>query len=255
MKKFLRAVVTLSFALSDAPARAEVVAWDDLVDKEAQVYEDPYLDLAYDQIDDLRTVAMETARIENGELSDEQFAASEEKLELAGARLAEAGIDADWLIGQRWVVADRRKKAATAVNPEINGEIVSLGGFAIPAPPAEDGTQIVYLVPERGMCAHVPPPNPNQMIRARVSGDWSPNMMHEPVRLTGQLSAKETLHMFRIVDGEVPMQSSFIMEVAQVETLKDLQSNAEQTNAWAQKIADDLRASGHLPPKQEEPNE
>ena len=73
MKKFLRAVVPLSFALSDAPARAEVVAWDDLVDKEAQVYEDPYLDLAYDQIDDLRTVAMETTRIENGELSDEQF--------------------------------------------------------------------------------------------------------------------------------------------------------------------------------------
>lgn len=255
MKQFLCAVVTFSFALIGAPASAEVVAWEDLVDKRAQLYEDPYLDLEYEQIDDLRTVAMETARIESGELSGEKLSASEEVLEQAGARLAEAGIDADWLIGQRWVVADRRKKAATAVNPEIDGETVSLGGFAIPAPPAEDGTQVVYLVPERGMCAHVPPPNPNQMIRARVSDDWSPSMMHEPVRLTGQLSAKETLHTFRIVDGDVPMQSSLVMEVAHVETIKDLQSNAGQANAWAQKIADDLRASGHLPPKREDPNE
>ena len=79
--------------------------------------------------------------------------------------------------------------------------------------------------------------------------------MHEPVRLTGQLLAEETLHTVRIVDGDVPMQASFVMEVAQVETLQDLQADAEATNAWAQKLADDLRASGHLPPKQEGVNE
>ena len=79
--------------------------------------------------------------------------------------------------------------------------------------------------------------------------------MHEPVRLTGLLLAKETEHIFRIVDGDVPMRASFVMEMAQVETLEDIQANAEATNAWAQKLADDLRASGHLPPQQGETNE
>ena len=238
--------------LLTAPVSAELIAWDDLVDQEAQTYEDPFLDLDYDQLDDLRAFAVETARLENADLSAEQKAMSTAKLEQAQAQLEQSGIDAEALLEQRWVVADRRKKAATAVNSQIDGETVSIGGFAIPAPPAEDGTRIVYLVPERGMCSHVPPPNPNQMIRARLSGDWSPSMLHEPVRLTGQLLAQETQHSFRIVDGDVPMQSSFVMEVANVETFKDLQANAEATNAWAQKLADDLRASGQLPPKEDE---
>ena len=238
--------------LLTAPVSAELIAWDDLVDQEAQTYEDPFLDLDYDQLDDLRAFAVETARLENADLSAEQKAMSTAKLEQAQAQLEQSGIDAEALLEQRWVVADRRKKAATAVNSQIDGETVSIGGFAIPAPPAEDGTRIVYLVPERGMCSHVPPPNPNQMIRARLSGDWSPSMLHEPVRLTGQLLAQETQHSFRIVDGDVPMQSSFVMEVANVETFKDLQANAEATNEWAQKLADDLRASGQLPPKEDE---
>ena len=239
-------------ALLTAPVSAELIAWDDLIDQEAQTYEDPFLDLDYDQLDDLRAFAVEKARLENADLSAEQKAMSTAKLEQAQAQLEQSGIDAEALLEQRWVVADRRKKAATAVNSQIDGETVSIGGFAIPAPPAEDGTRIVYLVPERGMCSHVPPPNPNQMIRARLSGDWSPSMLHEPVRLTGQLLAQETQHSFRIVDGDVPMQSSFVMEVAEVETFKDLQANAEATNAWAQKLADDLRASGQLPPKEDE---
>ena len=239
-------------ALLTAPVSAELIAWDDLIDQEAQTYEDPFLDLDYDQLDDLRAFAVETARLENADLSAEQKAMSTAKLEQAQAQLEQSGIDAEALLEQRWVVADRRKKAATAVNSQIDGETVSIGGFAIPAPPAEDGTRIVYLVPERGMCSHVPPPNPNQMIRARLSGDWSPSMLHEPVRLTGQLLAQETQHSFRIVDGDVPMQSSFVMEVANVETFKDLQANAEATNEWAQKLADDLRASGQLPPNEDD---
>lgn len=250
MKQLLSFVVVVSFLQFGAPVAAEQIAWDDLVDKEAQLFEDPYLDLEYDQLDDLRTIAVETARLENSGLAGDDRAASLAKRDEARARLTAAGIDADWLIDQRWVVAERREKAATSANPEIDGKTVTLGGFAIAAPPDADGTRIVYLVPERGMCSHMPPPNPNQMIRARLKGDWSPQMVHEPVRMTGILISEQTQHTFRIVDGDVPMRASFVMQVDQVETMDDLYSEAQPTNEWAEGIAARLRASGQLPKKQ-----
>ena len=212
----------------------------------ADTFEDPYRDLSYDQLENLREYAIETARIEEGGLDSDAQAISESRVADAKELLADDGIDADWLIAQRWIVADRRKKAATAANPDLDGETVTLAGFAIAAP-TENGTNFVYLVPERGMCSHMPPPNPNQMIRARLNSDWSPEMVHEPVRLTGKLSIEQTEHRFRVVDGEVPMHASFVLEVTQVETMQDMQAEAPQTNEWAASIAERLRASGQLP--------
>lgn len=232
MFKRLSAVCFALCALFSAPASAEAIEWGDLVNKDAQSYEDPFLDLDYDQMDDLRTFAVETSRIENADLSEEQLSKSSLRLEKALDRLKSDGIDAQELLDQRWIVADLRKRAATAVNTELDDKTVSLGGFAIPAPPADDGTTVVYLVPQRGMCSHVPPPNPNQMIRARISGDWTPSMLHEPVRLTGRLTAQETQHVFRIVDGDVPMRASFVMNVQKVDTMNDLRAHMRASNPF-----------------------
>jgi len=223
------------------------VAWDDLIDQSAQTFEDPYRDLTYDQIENLREIIIETARIAEGGLGHADKALSEDRISGAKELLADDGIDADWLIDQRWVVADRREKAATAANPDLDGQTVTLAGFAILAPADADGTTVVYLVPERGMCSHTPPPNANQMIRARVKGDWNPTSMHQPVRLTGKLSVKETRHSFRIVDGEVPMRASYVLDATEVETAPSFGSPPKATNGWAASIAEKLRASGQLP--------
>lgn len=218
--------------LLSTPVSAAQTSWDELIDKDALSYDDPFLDLEYRQLEDLRIFSNESSRLKDANLSEEQISKSTLRLEEALGRLEATGVNAQELLDQRWIVADLRKRAATAVNPEIEGTTVSIGGFAIPAPPAEDGTQVVYLVPERGMCSHVPPPNPNQMIRARISGDWTPSILHEPVRLTGKLVAEETNHVFRIVDGDVPMRASFIMTVEQVETMKDLRAHMRETNPF-----------------------
>ena len=42
------------------------------------------------------------------------------------------------------------------------------------------------------------------------------------------------------------------MDVAEVETMPVFSSNIPDTNEWAEKIAEDLRASGRLPPKEED---
>ncbi|AXI54904.1 hypothetical protein C1J05_10715 [Sulfitobacter sp. JL08] len=161
------AAFTLVMAAAVHAGESKPIAWADLVDETTQTYEDPFRDLNYQQIDALQTIVRNRELLNDPTLSEAQMADSAAKINAALEELAEDGIDADWLIEQRWVVADRREKAATAGNPALDGQIVTLAGFAVPAPPNEDGTTVVYLVPERGMCSHTPPPNANQMIRAR----------------------------------------------------------------------------------------
>ena len=241
---------TLVMAAAVHAGESKPIAWADLIDETTQTYEDPFRDLNYQQIDALQTIVRNRELLNDPTLSEAQMADSAAKINTTLAELAEDGIDADWLIDQRWLVADRREKAATAGNPALDGQIVTLSGFAVPAPPNEDGTTVVYLVPERGMCSPTPPPTAHQMIRARVAGDWNPTGLHQPVRLTGKLSVKETRHSFRIVDGEVPMRAGYVLDATEVETAPSFGSPPKATNGWAASIAEKLRASGQLPSQQ-----
>lgn len=242
-------LIAVLAALGNPAFASETVEWHDLVDSAAQTFDDPYRDLSYVEIEALKTIVSARQAFATGGLTDDQQTALNEKVHYADLQLSDSGTDADWLIDQRWVVADRREKAATTGNPRVDGQVVTLSGYAIPAPPDADGTPVAYLVPERGMCSHMPPPNANQMIRVRLTDAWRPSVAHEPVRLTGKISIAPTQEVFRIVDGPVQMNATFQMEVQRAETLADIRVQAEkppnidQANAIAQK----LRASGTLP--------
>mgnify|MGYP001827996461 CR=1 FL=1 len=232
----------VSLSLADARAEANAVDWSDLIDPSAQTYDDPYRDLTYDQIDDLRRVAMLRQEMAAGpETSGDVEARLAEIIE----RLAADGIDADWLISQRWVVAEKRERAATSGNPEVDGRTVSLAGFAIPAPPDADGTPMAYLVPERGMCSHMPPPPASQLVHVRLTDDWQPQALHEPVRLTGRLTIAPSAQEIHIVDGLVPMQATFLMEAESVETAAEMLAAQPEAavNEWAQGLAERMRAA------------
>lgn len=245
MARVLGIVCALGICVAGLPAQSQTqsIAWADLVDPAAQVFEDPYRDLTYDQLDRLRTLVRARARLDQPTLTQTERFDAEETEKRAAAQLAEEGIDADWLIDQRWEVAERRKTAAVAGNPDVDGAEVVLSGFAIAAPDAEDGTSVVYLVPERGMCSHMPPPNANQMVRARLGSDWQPSYIHEPVRLTGQLRIANSEHAFNVVDGQVQMRASFVMEVDRIETLEDMRTASEGSTEWAKQIAANLKAA------------
>ena len=239
-------LLVLAAVLLATAARADAgqVNWPDLVDQTAQTYEDPYRDLTYDQIDTLRIILETREQLAAKDQAPEARQALEAKLSKAVGTLAAEGIDADWLIEQRWIVAERRKRAATAGNPAVDGQIVALAGFAIPAPPDPDGTRVAYLVPERGMCSHTPPPNANQMIRVRLTDDWAPRYIHEPVRVTGRLDIAPSAQAMHVVDGMVSMRATFQMEVRHVETVKDMRrlGGEDRTKAWAEGIAKRFRA-------------
>ncbi len=215
--------------------------WADLPDPSAQVFEDPYRELSAEQFDDVLYVVRLRGRLQQDSGSEEERQKWQELLTETEDALAADGIDVDWLLDQREVVMERRRKAGTNGNPQFDGQTITLAGFAIPAPNDPDGRPVAYLVPERGMCSHMPPPPPNQMIRVRLNGDWAPSYFHEPVRLTGTLTIDPSVQNMMVVDGLMPMNATFQLETERVETLETKTDRLE----WKQRAADRIRAAGN----------
>ncbi|WP_170336425.1 DUF3299 domain-containing protein [Ruegeria arenilitoris] len=244
MKTLFRLITMAALLLAgQASFAAPGVAldWSDLPDPSVQVFEDPYRDLSPEQFDDLLFVVRLRGRLAQDIGSAEERQKWQELLTETEEALAADDIDVDWLLDQRQEVTERRKKAGTAGNPEFDGQTITLAGFAIPAPPDPDGQPVAYLVPERGMCSHMPPPPPNQMIRVRLNGDWAPAYFHEPVRLTGLLTIDPTDLKMVVVDGLMPMRATFQLNADSVETLETRGDQLE----WTQSVADRLRAAGN----------
>ena len=183
MKSTVLSVATLAFILvvsSASYGETSDLNWSQLIDPSVQGYVDPYRELAPEQLVSLVTVGRLREAAGKGEPIDEQ------QLSRETASLVAAGIDIDALIAQRWIVAKRREQAATSGNEAVDGREVALSGFVIPAPADTDGTNTAYLVPERGMCSHMHPPSPNQMVLLRLPGNWQPQALYQPVRASGR---------------------------------------------------------------------
>jgi hypothetical protein len=228
MQQPLLAGLVLSLWMGAPCAGQSSVGWSDLVDAQAQTFEDPFAELTYQQLDHLRTIIRARERLNDDGLSDEDRARFGARLTKAETAMAQSGLDVDWLLSQRWSVAERRETAATAANPALDGKTVTLAGFAIPAPPGPGDAATAYLVSEPGACSHMPPPNPNQMVRVQLPDGWTPSANHVPVRLTGRLTISPTEHVVRVVDGPVKMRASFAMDVSRVETLPDFRAAARR---------------------------
>lgn len=203
----------LLIASPASSGEAADLVWSQLIDESAQDYEDPYRHLAPEQLASVANVARLREMAEKGKVVDEELLSQET------ASLVAVGIDVDGLIAQRWIVAERRERAATSGNEAVDGREGRLSGFVIPAPPDDDGRPTAYLVPERGMCSHMPPPPPNQMVRLRVPDHWRPRALYEPVRVSGLLSIDPTSRTVPVVDGMVQMRATFTMDVSDIEAL------------------------------------
>ncbi|NOD91144.1 MULTISPECIES: DUF3299 domain-containing protein [unclassified Ruegeria] len=228
------------------PVHSEVarIEWADLVDETAQDYEDPFVELTGKQLSALRKLVRLRAQQEKGRSTPELLDQLQVDIEATEATLAEEGVDANWLISQRWVVMERREKAGTAANLDYDGVTVSLGGFVIPAPRDEDGSQMAYIVPERGMCSHVPPPPPNQMVRLHLSDSWAPSTVYEPIVVTGQIRIEATQKELLVVDGPVLMKAAFTLEVDDVQTFGPTKTSNEDSTNRASVLMGRKKATG-----------
>ena len=215
---FLILIVACAYPCS-ALAGVQILDWDALPDKDAQVFDDPYRNLEPAQLVKLISVAQLRQQAEKGESIDK------EKLARETDALVADGIDIDAILAQRWEVAEKRKLAATSGNSEVDGRDIQISGFVIPAPADADGNLTAYLVPERGMCSPMPPPQPNQMLKLKLPDTWQPQSLYEPVVVSGRLAIAPNSRTIRVVDGLVPRRATFSLEVSDVTDMREYADN------------------------------
>lgn len=201
---------------------ATQVDWQDLIDRKVAEFEDPFASLSVSELRSLGTVIRLRENLAKPDLATEDRLQIEDRLERLEAKLAVSGIDVDWLLSQRKTIGRKRAKAAMAGNSNLDGKEIAIPGYVIPVLDADSEMSTSgYLVPERGMCSHMPAPDPNQMIRYTLATEWQADSVYEPVRLTGTLSIRPTKQEITLLDGQIEMIAVFDMTVTRVTPLAE----------------------------------
>ena len=216
----------LAFALVTVCARAgesgaesaTSVDWSMLPDPGAQVFDDPYRDLSRDQMASL----MQLVRYRH-ELASEQGGAGERELLLEKIKREEAyftgqGLDPNWILSQRELVASRRERAALATNQGIEGATVELTGYFLHTTSLDTGERVAYLVPNRGVCMHLPAPPPNQVIQLNVTQGPEPSGPCIAALVRGRLFIAESRHTIPSADGTTVMWNRWSMKLTDIRT-------------------------------------
>jgi len=193
------------------------VNWQDLIDPAAANFEDPFAALSLAELRSLGTVLRLRKLRADPDLQGDVRADIEDRLDREEAKLAASGVDTDGLLSRRQEIGRKRAAAVMAGNPELDGRRISIPGYVIPVLGEENALSgSGYLVPERGMCSHMPAPDPNQMIRYTLATDWTADSLYEPVELVGTLSISPTRQEITLIDGQVEMIAVFDMQVTSV---------------------------------------
>jgi len=212
-------------AAAQASAKPEAIEFSDLVDPLAVVFDDPYRDMGFRLLNELKLVVELDEKLAQKDLAEDERARLTARRSAAKDMLAINGKDVDALLSQRWDVARKRQTARMATNPVLDGAEVLLSGYLIPAPKTVDGKYFGYLVPQVGMCSHLPPPSPNKLVRVRLPEDPQRQSLYVPVRITGRLRVEPSDTTIFILDGESRMVSGWTLDASTVDRREDLGAN------------------------------
>ena len=236
--------VAAMLAATKASAASEEIEFSDLADPLAVVFDDPYRDMGFQLLNELKLVVELDEKLSQNDFPEDERARLEARRTAAKDMLKINGYDVDELIAQRWEVARKRQSARMATNPALDKAEVALSGYLIPAPQAADGTYYGYLVSQVGMCSHLPPPPPNELVRVRLKEDPQGQSLYVPVRVTGLLKVEPSDATIFILDGESRMFSGWTLDANTVEQREDLRDDSA-VNAFHQTFTNgiDLAAS------------
>ncbi len=230
-RQLVLGLVTIFLTSASAFAGQLTIGFRDLPDPAAQGFEDPFRQMGSKMLNDLRTVVRIEQQLEKVDVSGEARLQLETELRQARVKLSYAGHDADALLAQRLVVADARKRALFATNPDLHQATVTISGFLIPAGSGGNGRRVGYLVPELGMCSHTPPPPPNQLVRVTFDTHILAKSLYVPVTVSGVLETVERNERIFVADGEVPMVSMWNLDATDVTVLASAGDTAA-VNPW-----------------------
>ncbi|WP_306142211.1 DUF3299 domain-containing protein [Roseibium sp. MMSF_3412] len=205
------------------------VNWQDLIDPVAADFDDPFAALGLAELRSLGTVLRLRKMLADPGLSSDARPEIAARLDREEAKLAVSGVDTDGLLSRRQEIGRKRAEAVMSGNPDLDGRSISIPGYVIPVPDTQTTTSNGgYLVPERGMCSHMPAPDPNQMIRYTLETDWTADSLYEPVELVGTLSIRPSRQEITLIDGQVEMIAVFDMQVTAVVPRAETEPDTKQ---------------------------
>lgn len=193
------------------------VTWDDL--KVEVEFEDPFEALKPEQLMHLGIVAR--VRMLQDKTPDVLSNGMVEEMEEALAILAEQGVDVEGLFAMREEIKLKRTERAVATNPELDGKVIRMHGYALPLEiDASKGVTEFLLVPWVGACIHTPPPAPNQIVTAVATEAFEAKSRFEPVTIEGLIKTSKIEKNLYLVDGAANISVSYVMEAATVSLYK-----------------------------------
>ncbi len=199
-------------AYAAEPARQ--IGWEDLMPKEEP------LKNPFDQIDmkvreDLGFIFRVKADLELG-LIDENSPEMQQVHEYS-ARVEAAGVDIDALEAELDRLQAELDRRDSLVNPELDGKIVRIPGYALPLELTEGGVSEFLLVPYVGACIHTPPPPPNQMVFVELRKEYEVQSLYDPVWITGQIRVEQASRSLTFVDGTNNVATGYALSGVSVE--------------------------------------
>ena len=243
--RLILAIMMLCASAAQGGDMPDEVRFADLADPAARQFDDPYLAMGPERLEDLKTVVRLDERLAEDDLATDTRQRLDALRVAAQDRLSADGHDIEALLSQRWTVAQQRARARIATNPALKGAEVTLSGYLIPAGKEEDGRALGYIVPVVGMCSHISPPPPNELVRVRFDPALAGNSIYLPVRVSGTLSMEASDESIQLLDGYVRMQSLWRLD-AQTVVLKGSAAPPE-TAASANHHHDTVRLTGSRP--------
>ena len=113
------------------------------------------------------------------------------------------------------------EKAGLLINDEVIGKKIKIDGFMVPLE-FDYGEALTVeefvLVPDAGMCIHVPPPPPNQMIFVKLKKAEKVRYMYQPILIEGIL--KKTPPVKNVYNSIYEVFADNIMDI-DIEDLYD----------------------------------
>lgn len=119
-----------------------------------------------------------------------------------------------------------------ALSWNLQDKTISLTGYALPVDRDGDMVYEFMLLPLTGMCSHVLPPPPNQIVLVTPAEPFRMSEAYEPVSITGTLQPGLEKTQLFILDGVTVIESGYSVgraEVIEADSVPDATPSAGAT--------------------------
>ena len=216
----LFAVCSVFIFTSAAMAETQRITWQDLNSHvDPSPIETVFTSLTREQLGLLQRVqAVEYGKEQGYKLKPEHIKFGQD----ARKALTAQDLDVDFLLAERVRYMKDHKLKFESINPALDQKTVQIEGFMLPLEFEGKKIKEFLIVPYVGACIHEPTPAANQIIYAiaKQAIDAPEMNLFTKISITGFMKAQNSVPTLSLVDGSKPIQSSYFLDVGEIEWLE-----------------------------------